>query len=49
MDWLIAAAFIIGFAMILRGLLYFGERWVDRMLHFEKADPNKPIIRRDLQ
>lgn len=46
MKYLIALAWIVGFAAVLRICLYLGERWVDRMLYFSPIDPSKPIVRR---
>lgn len=45
MKYVAAIGFILAFAGILRLALYFGYRWIDRMLCVQHIDPNKPIVR----
>jgi hypothetical protein len=42
---IVAILIIAGATGVLRVSIYFGSKWVDKMLHFEPIDPSKPIIR----
>lgn len=45
-DALTALAFILCSSALLFIALHYGERWVDRMLHYSPLDPSKPIVRK---
>jgi hypothetical protein len=46
MQALAAITIIVGNAFLLWAGVHFGSKWIDKMLHFEPIDLNKPIVRR---
>ena len=45
-DTLIALAVVGSWSFVMWLACRIGERWIEKMLHFEQPDPNKPIVRR---